>query len=230
MLDSLRSWAGYKSTADPPKKQNATLEKKLEAAGNKSLLERLSKQLKTQTIQIEGLRDELEEVKVDLAVATRAKNVPVMTTKVTRKKELEAEIGTMEKKRVNTRAQLRKLQVADANLEQALLIKDGATELQETVNAMDEIGLEDAVDKMQDAAAQVNEHDALLAGDIMGGAGGGEVLDPEDINAEIQKLLDAQDAGLLAQLPEITPAAKVKITTKGTVTTPVTVAPLGDDE
>lgn len=215
MLDSIRSFIGVAPPPSPVKRENAVLARKREEASSVPHIERLTRLARAQDMQMEALRDELADVTADLGAATKAKNASEMRTHLTRKKELEGELLLLSKKRTNTNAQLRTHNMADANLDQALLVEEGAHELQATVDAMETIDLEAAVGKLQDAALEVEEHNHLLTEPLIPGS----VAVDDEVDEELQALLRQQqeldDAILMSKLPN-TPAG-VKHTT-----TPVT--------
>ncbi len=211
MLDSIRSMIGL---APPPPSSssagNSVLERKREAAKETPHLDRLSTLAKAQDMQIACMKDELHEVQSGLKYATSVKNVNEMRSCLARGKELQAEMSLLEKKRVNTYAQLRAIQTADSNLDQALLVKEGAHELKQTVDAMEDIGLEDAVDQMQDAAAMVTEHNDLLTAPLFPS----DAVEDDEVDAELRALLRQQeDSDIAAKMTQM-PTAKRPVVAK----------------
>lgn len=201
MLGWVRQAIGVE--APPPsstKRVNPAVQRKLEASAKseESQEVRLQRMVRKQELEIGGLQEEIKELNdesVALVKQSRDPNVPINVrnqcvadakAKLTECARKRAEIDQLSKKLVNLKGQLSVMQTANANLEHALLIQQGADELESTVAAMEELQVEDSVDRLKDAAEEVHQHSALLTSDM--GLGG---QDSAVIEFQVDEELDA---------------------------------------
>jgi len=195
MMDSARYWLGIGAAPAPVKKPNAVVERRKKAASEVPLEKRLASITRAQELQLEQRQDELEEVEQELQAALKKKDTATAKLKLKRKNELKAEITSIGGKHANTRAQLNVQQTANNNLEQALLVQEGATELKGAVEAIEEIKLEDAIDDIKDRAAELKVHDDLLSSSMFGDLTG---VNEEDVDEELAAMMRQQEEERIA--------------------------------
>jgi hypothetical protein len=161
--------------------------------------------VRKQELEMGGLQEEtkeLNEESVALVKQSRDPGVPVTLrnqcvasakTKLTECAKKRAEMETLSKKLANLKGQLSVMQTANANLEHALLIQQGADELESTVAAMNGLEVEESVDRLKDAAAEVHEHSALFTQDMgLAGPGHDAVIIESQVDDELEALMREQ--------------------------------------
>ncbi len=199
-MDAIRGLLGIAAPQPVHKKKaNTILERKKQAAQERPHHERLKLAITTQTLQIGQLQEDVDELNEKIQLAAAANDRRSAGVHIAERKRIQLDIDTRQKKLANTRAQLQAIETANANLEQGLLMREGADELKSAVEAMDTIDLNGAVDDMQEAASMVNEHNDRLTDPIFGG---GEEL-ADEVNAEL-------DAVMAARMPSVPTVAPVK--------------------
>jgi hypothetical protein len=206
-----------------PKARPAAVERKLAAAKaaqsdpNVSQEVQLQTLLTVQEVKLDALRDEIADLSKESAALVqqaqhpqtkptdRAILIADAKTALAKCAERRAELAAGEKKLHNLRGQLSVLQTANSNFDHALLLQQGANELEGTVAAMEELQVEDSVDRLRDAASTVHEHSALLGEDMglsgnpMAGAAQ-EYLVDEELEALMRAQHDEQMDALLGQM------------------------------
>jgi hypothetical protein len=185
MLPYLRSWLGTGEAAPPTQQKK----KKAPSLDAEALL-------RAQRMQLAQLRDEEVEVQADLDQATRERNQAQMRAKLTRLRQLQADIRLTEGKLNNVGAQRRLLQSADANVQQGALMGAGADQLDALVREADEIDLDEIVDRLQEGAARTHEFSSRLSEPLLYDDGGGGDID-EEVQELMQRAEDERLAGLL---------------------------------
>lgn len=230
MLTWMRYQLGVVPAPEEKKKPSAAVERKLAAANasadaGESQEVRLQRMVTAQQVKLEGVREEIAEYNAEsVALVKRAQDpktppnvraqcvadAKVILTKCAEKRQ---ELDTAEKKLHNLRGQLSVLQTASSNLEHAILIQQGADELEATMAAMETLQIEDNVDRLRDAAATVQDHNALLTEDMglsgnpMAGAAQEYLID-EELDALMRAQHDTELDALLGQIPQTpTPTA-----------------------
>jgi hypothetical protein len=209
MLDSIRGWIGVAppKAATPAKKPNAVLERRKQAAQEQTHEQRLAALIRAQTVQISQLREDVEDYKEQTNQHLASGNRVAARNAIEARKKVEADIALRQKKLENTRAQQHAIEMANANLEHGLLLQEGAQELKGATEAMAEIDLEGAVDTMQDAAAEVEEHNVLLTEPIFTAGG---TVDDGEVDDELNALLAEQADLKAASFPDVPKTAPVK--------------------
>jgi len=226
-MSSWLTWARVQmGVVAPPAPQGpkrpAAVERKLAAAqsaeeSGESQEVRLQILLHAQEVKLEALREEIKDLNLEsVALVQQAQHpktkpneravlVADAKTKLSICAERRAELAAGEKKMHNLRGQLSVLQTANANFDHAILIQQGANELEGTVAAMQELQVEDNVDRLRDAAAEVHNHSAILGEDMglsgnpMAGAAQ-EYLVDEELEALMRAQHDEQMDALLGQM------------------------------
>lgn len=228
-LGWIRQTLGVEAPPAPPKRVNPAIQRKLDAAASseESQEVRLQRMVRKQEIEIGGLQEEIKELNeesVALVKKSRDPSVPVnirnqcvadAKVKLTDCAKKRAEMDTLSKKLVNLKGQLSVMQTANANLEHALLLQQGADELESTVAAMGDLQVEDSVDRLQEAAAEVHHHNALFTSDMgLAGPGQDSVLIEDQVDEELAALMREQhdeqmDAllGTAGVVPDTVPVA-----------------------
>ncbi|MEO6077233.1 MAG: hypothetical protein ABIP54_00415 [Candidatus Andersenbacteria bacterium] len=218
-LGWIRQTLGVEAPPPAPKRVNPAIQRKLysAAASEESQEVRLQRMVRKQEVEMGGLEEEIKELNDESAALvkkSRDPSVPVTIrnqcvanakTKLTECAKKRAEMQGLSKKLVNLKGQLSVMQTANANLEHALLIQQGADELESTVVAMNGLEVEESVSRLQDAAAEVHEHNALLTEDMgLAGPGHDTVIIESQVDDELEALMreqhDEQMDALLGQL------------------------------
>jgi chromosome segregation ATPase len=237
-MSSFLGWARYYAGAGPNpaslngrnnSRPSAIAQQKIAAArtaedSGESQEVRLQRLLGAQEIKLEALRDEISDLNAEAVTLVKQSQDPqvkppqrnqmVADAKVALAKcaERRSELAAGEKKVHNLRGQLSVLQTANANMDHAILIQQGADELEGTMAAMEQLNVEDNVDRLRDAAATVHEHSALLGEDMglsgnpMAGAAQ-EYLVDEELEALMRAQHDDQMDALLGQMHAAPPIA-----------------------
>lgn len=224
MLNWVRYYAGAgpNPAANAPKARPAAVERKLAAAkaaqdSGESQEVYLQRVLSSQEIKLGVLRDEIKDLNEKAVTLVQQSRDPklkplqqaqlVAEAKVALAEcaERRHELAAGEKKAHNLRGQLSVLQTANSNIDHALLVRQGADELEATMAAMEELNVEDNVVRLQGAAAEVHEHSALLGQDmgLSGNPMAGEAQDyliDEELEALMRAQHDDQMDALLGQM------------------------------
>jgi len=188
-MEWLRSTIGISDPAPPPKKPNAVLERHKQESTVKTYDERSGALVRAQAMKIEMKEMEIAESDALCRKAVKERNQAQAKRHLTRSNQLKQELNTLRAKHNNLSQTGSKIADANQNLAQALLVKDGADELQGAVDAMEEIDLDDAIDKLQDNAAIVQEHDDRLSEPILGS---NAIMD-DDVDDQLAAMMQQQD-------------------------------------
>lgn len=169
--------------------------------------------LKAQKLQLRQLKGELDEVQTELEAALERGNKSEARSKLQQQRQLQADVRLLEGKIQNQEIAHRTITQADSNREQALLMKDGATRLNELVEETEKIDLDDIVDTYQDGAARTNEFSTRLSEPLFSSAATAFNDDGQDVDEELDALMqrtaDRQTASLAdISAPKVIPPVK----------------------
>lgn len=207
--------------APPPRRSNPAVERKLAAAKatppEESQEVRLQSEVRIREVKLGGIRDEIKELDTDAANLVRLARDPKCpsnkraqyTSEAKDKLRMAAEkrhLATMKEKELhNLRGQLSVMQTANSNLDHAILLQQGADELESTVAATEALQVEDSVERLQEAAATVHEHSELFTGDMgLSGNPMSGLAQEYEVDEELERLMrDAHDESMDALLAEM---------------------------
>jgi hypothetical protein len=187
--------------AAAPKKPNAVLARKKQAAQERPHHERLALSVKAQQLQIGQLQEEVDDLNDKIKLSVDANDRASAGAHLLERKRIQTDIEMRKKKLANTRGQLHQIEMANANIEQALLTREGADELNSAVEAMETIDLDGAVDDMQDAAKTVDEHNERLTESIFGSP------DPSEVDSELDAIMGTR----MPDAPTTTPVVPTRV-------------------
>ena len=154
---------------------------------------------------------DLEETNQDLENALEIGNKNAARSILQKQRQLTSEINLLEGKIQNQEVAQRTISQADANREQALLMKDGANKLSNLVEDTEKIDLDDIVDTYQDGAARTHEFSTRLSEPLFTSSvlnDDGQDVD-EELDALMQRTADRKTAGLAdVNPPKVIPTVK----------------------
>lgn len=190
-MDWLRSAIGITpaTVATKKPKSNAVRERYEREAATTSYDERVEKFARAQAIKLQMKEMELNETRELCKQAVATRNDAEAKRHMMRVKQLQGEINTLRAKHQNVTQTSQSISTANQNLAQALLVKDAAEELEQSVAAMEEIDLDAAVDKLQDGVAEVNVHDSRLSEPIFGH----DVVLEDEVDDELARMMRERD-------------------------------------
>ena len=194
-MDWLRSTIGLapsSSSSSSPKKANAVMERHRREATQLSHEERAARFARAQAMNIEMMKEELKELESEINEAVSTGNRTEAARGLARKRQITSDLNKIEAKQKNLNQTRDAISSANSNLAQGLLVEEGATELSDTVAAMEEIDLDDAVDKIQEASSQLEYHDSLLTEPLFGEKT--TAYDQFQVDEELDRLMSAHDA------------------------------------
>lgn len=194
-------------TTTTQKKANAVLARKQQAAQERPHHERLALSIKAQQLQLSQLQEDVDELNDKIKLAVEANDRTSAGTHLAERKRIQADIEMRKKKLANTRGQLQQIETANANIEQGLLMREGAQELKSAVEAMETIDLDGAVADMQDAAATVNEHNERLTENIFD-----DGPDPSEVDSELDAIMATRLPTVPATRPVVAPVTVTPVT------------------
>lgn len=211
LLDSMRNMVGIPTTgnsANANVKSNPVLERRRAAASApeaESFDNRAAAFARAQNLKMRQLEHEINKVNQSIEENKQRGNWNAVKLHLEKKKMLEKDLNVMQMKHKNIVAQQSAIQTAHSNLEQGLLVEQGANELSSAVSAMNEINLDDAVDKMQDAAGEMQEHNHRLTEPLLGF--GDAMVDAEEVDEEVERMRrqfeEEQAAKATINLPDV---------------------------
>jgi len=149
--------------------------------------ERANALARAQSMQLAGLKDELNETEEDLTAAVVKKDTVTVRAKLLRKRQLETQIRVLAGKLENVRVQSSTAGAAEANLEQARLTKEAAETIQALNREAEGVDIVGAVEDLREGVDDTAAYSDMLAEPITGG------LDTMDLDAEMAQLMDHQD-------------------------------------
>jgi len=189
-MDWLRSAIGIApATSSSSQKPNATLERYRNDT-SMSHEERSEKFARAQLMRIDMLKEELRDEEADAKVAVARKDRVAAQQHLMRAKKVRSELQTLQKKHDNMRQTQGAIQNANSNVAQGVLVQQGAAELENAVNALEEIDLDAAVDALQEAAGMMEEHDTRLTEPIFSNGG---IVDEYEVDEELDRMLQEQE-------------------------------------
>lgn len=183
----MMGWFGYGK-----KPENPILAQRRQS--EQTAQERLHSQLQMTRINCSAMRQEIDELREEAKSDLRNGRRKAAAEKQMRLKELEPQLAKELGKLKNLEMQQKKVDTAHANLNQALLVEESATELEHIADAFEGIDLEAAADRVKEASYQLDEHDRTLSTPMFEG----EIIDPDDIDADLAELqaeIDAETGG-----------------------------------
>lgn len=208
-MDWLRQTIGLEARP-PPRKPNQALERR-RGADERSHAERLAAQVHDMRVRVRVAEAECADLKEEARADLREGNRVAAQSKLAEAKVLAQQAQQNRSKLRNLEQQQSRIQTANANLDQALLVDEGATELQDAVDAMEQIDLEDAVDRVRDASDRVGDHDDLLTKPMFRDL----LVDPDEVDDELARM-EAQMADEALMGISNPPPPPVAVTTKET--------------
>jgi hypothetical protein len=183
-------------------RESAAVQRSLERAQEEPASERLSRLASSQRVQVKSMAAKLAAVDRQLKDATARRDTADMTRLVQQSRAVQKDLASLQAKLANTEAQQRTIAAATSNLDQALLLRDGARELESVSNAVEAADVRGAVDKMKSANSRLEEQNRLLAEPIFdSGDGVAAMVREDDVDAEVQRLLAEQADAALLTLP-----------------------------
>jgi uncharacterized protein YeeX (DUF496 family) len=150
-------------------------------------------------LDLNSLQEEYAEVDQELREAIASKDTVTAGNKLKQRNALKREMEETSKRLANSKSKMQLQTAALSNLDEALTLQEGATELQEVTSAMKEIDLVGAIDKMQASASLVQEHNKMLSEPIFSVSGVSRDVDDDLVQEELQALMAQQaDADALS--------------------------------
>lgn len=160
------------------------------ALDNRTVEERQALILKKQRIEIKQLQNRLDAtVKPDLQKALDEGDTKEAARLVKQKRLMEQQIATLQGQVANQEAAQRTLAAAQANKEQALLMRDGANRLTAYVDEAERIDVDDIVDTFQDAAERTHDMSSRLSEPIIPSSVYAVNAEGEDVDEEVERLM-----------------------------------------
>jgi hypothetical protein len=173
---------------------------------------RLTKLCRAQEMQLDQLQEERDDVDAELNAAVAAGNRKDAAARLRKRRELDVEIQQLQGKMKNTRTQLVALQTSHANVEQVLLIKEGAAELQAATQVVEQLDARGAMDRMQDSMALLEEQNRLLTEPIGVGGGSGTIAADYEAEQELNALMATAVAAAQQPAPQVNNLPDVPVT------------------
>ncbi len=167
-----------------------------------------AKLLRTQRLKLGQLKAEYDDVDMEFREALAGGNQSAARAKLVKKRELEAQMRQLEGKINNQAAVLNTLSTADANLQQARVVREGADQLGALVKETEKIDLDGAVDSFQDSAALTNDYSNRLSEPLF--YIGSADPDAEDVDVELARMMEesALASMTVTTTPTSTPTTK----------------------
>jgi hypothetical protein len=177
------------------------------------------KLVRAQKGQLKILNASLSIVISEIKEASEEGNKSKLSTKIAERNQLQTEIRLLEGKIRNQEAAQRVVATAHSNKDQAVLLRNAATELGAVVEETEKIDLDTIVDTFQDNAAQTHEFSSRLSEPLFSSAAYATNEDGQDVDEEVEMLMqqaaDAKMSGLLGvNTPKNPPPPTEVITTK----------------
>jgi hypothetical protein len=167
-MDWARSFVGF----GPPKKAAAPVHplvaRHQATAGQRSAHELCQEQLLAQRVNAESEEQFAREAADNAAAANEAGDRVGWDFWRAEEAKCKAAAAEWRGKMRFTSDQMRVHESATSNLQQALVLGDGARELQSTMTAMEALDVEDSVDTMREHADKVGDHSKLFSEPLLG--------------------------------------------------------------
>ena len=164
--------------------------------------------LRKKKLDLSMLREDIRELNAEIEEAGDQGNTRVATEKIQKRNQLEKEARILEGQIRNHESVHRTISNASANKEQALLMRDGANQLDSIVNDTEKIDLDDIVDRLQDGAAQTHDFSSRLSEPLFSSDADLFNGDGQDVDDEVAKLMqrkaEEKTAGLSS--PKVIPS------------------------
>lgn len=145
--------------------------------------------LRKKRLDLSMLREDIRELNAEIEEAGDQGNARLATEKIQRRNQLEKEARLLEGQIRNHESVHRTISNASANKEQALLMRDGANQLDSIVNETEKIDLDDIVDRLQDGAAQTHDFSSRLSEPLFSFDANLFNGDGQDVDDEVAKLM-----------------------------------------
>lgn len=168
------------------------------------------KLLRAQKGQLKILNASLSIITEEIKDAVDEGNKNKATTKIAERNQLQTEIRLLEGKIRNQEAAQRVVATAHSNKDQALLLRDAASELGAVVQETEKIDLDTIVDTFQDNASQTHEFSSRLSEPLFSSAAYATNEEGQDVDEEVEMMMqraaDAKTSGLLdSNVPKNSP-------------------------
>lgn len=155
-----------------------------------------AKLLRAQRQKLKQKEEELTQVSQEFEDALESGDVPLQRSKLQRKRDLDAEIRQLRGKIANQATVADTLSTAEADLQQAHVLKSGAEQLGKTVHATKELEIEQVVSDYQVNAKNVHEFGSLLSEPLFSSSA---QEDGEDIEEELARM---QEEAVIRRMTE----------------------------
>lgn len=172
--------------------------------------------LRKKKLQLGTLKDDIEDLQREIEEAGDAGNTTLAASKIQRRNQLQKEARLLEGQIRNHEDTQRVIENASANREQALLMRNGANQLDSIVNETERIDLDEIVDTMQDAAARTQDFSSRLSEPLFSS----DAYASDDVNEEVKLLMERKadektaTSHISAYSPKVIPSAKEPKTTQ----------------
>lgn len=219
-MDSFRSLFGIPTTASTGRAPSAMRTRAEAQQKGVSVQDQLQQQVNASEVKLKVNAARVQRAENDKNNAISVRNKSMFDMASRELEEAHTETKTINALLINQRAQLRKHQEAQSNIDMAITMRAGAEELSAANAAMEELDVEDTMETLRDAASTVNQHSRILAEPIVSSTRSPHQL---DVDQEWQALI-AQQQQQAAAAP-VTAAAATTTTTTTTVNTTANTAP-----
>jgi len=173
-------------------------------AASASQRQKLAAVANAQTIKVAQLEDKVSRIQVKLDDRIKAKDKPGAAPFLMQRNAANADLARMRGLLENTLGQLKVIEAAQMNLQQAKMTKDGADALASVNGEVDKIDITAAVDKMKDNVEKVKEQNKLLTQPIYSVSGSG-LIDSYRASEELDALFAAEP--MMPSVPAAEPVA-----------------------
>lgn len=202
-MDWIRSALGVTPTlaSTAASSKNKVVQRHYAKAEEESHEDRAAKFARAQALRIRLKERERADLKDQVDECVRVRDVNRGKQLHLQLKQVDQELAAMRAKHENVSRTGQVIRNANANLEQALLVKESADELEQATQAMQEIDLDTAVDKLRDGVDEVREHDTLLCEPIFG-----DVILEEEADDEFDQMVRERDErqAMQVEMPSVT--------------------------
>ena len=202
-------WGGWWG-GEAKKPANSVVARKTAEAQQMSYEERAAKHQRGANMRIQMQRDELDAIKGKARACAAQGNLAEAKALLAQVRALEQEIQMAEAKAKNTHAQTRAVTTAHSNLDQVLLMKAGATEMEEIAGALETVDVSETINRVAEAASTLDQYNRDLMEpmfDTLGDPIDDDQLD-DDLNALMAEVADEQMAA--QHMPSVPTAVETK--------------------
>lgn len=127
-----------------------------------SVQDKLKLQIQALQMNVNAEQQDIQEAQMGWQLAQQIGDKQTWLYQKGKEQQHRLEVQKLQGKLKAAQDQMRLHETAQGNLQHALIIQEGAAELKQATEAMDTLNLEDHIDSIQDAAGQIEQHDALL--------------------------------------------------------------------